>query len=99
MMSYSLPQLATLISMFFVLALTFSAPASALNINTATAAELTELKGVGPKRAQAIVRYREKHGPFQDREALLDVPGVGKKVLKDNLAIIELEARNTTASK
>lgn len=77
-----------------LLALLASSPFSlALDINTATAVELTQLKGVGPKRAEAIVRYREANGPFTSHEALLDVPGIGAKVLADNAKDIELSTR------
>jgi competence protein ComEA len=48
-----------------------------LNVNTATAPELERLPGIGPSLAQAIVEYRESHGPFQRPEGLLDVPGIG----------------------
>lgn len=67
-----------------------SISAHALDVNTATAEELLELKGIGPKRAEAIVRYRNTHGPFKTREELLDVPGIGSKVLAANADAIEL---------
>ncbi len=86
------PQFAATLILFITLALGLAGPAHALDINTASAAELTQLKGIGPKRAQAIVRYRDQHGPFRSAEALLEVPGVGNKVLQDNLAAIELPA-------
>ena len=35
-----------------------------MDINTASAEELQTLKGVGPKRAEAIIRYREEKAPF-----------------------------------
>ena len=68
----------------------------ALDVNRASAEELTELKGIGPKRAEAIVRYREANGPFASREALLAVPGVGPKLLEDNAAMIELGSSSTS---
>ena len=48
-----------------------------LNPNTATAPELERLPGIGPSLAQAIVEYRQSHGPFQRPEDLLQVPGIG----------------------
>lgn len=61
-----------------------------VNLNTAGAEELTQLKGVGEKTAQAIVAYREKNGPFQKVEDLLQVKGIGEKKLatiRDQVAV------------
>jgi competence protein ComEA len=52
-----------------------------ININTADAALLEDLPGVGPVLAQRIVAYREQHGPFASVEALDSVTGVGPAVL------------------
>lgn len=48
-----------------------------VNLNTATAAELETLPGVGPATAARIVEYRSGHGPFRSAEQLLEVPGIG----------------------
>ncbi|WP_408934403.1 ComEA family DNA-binding protein [Corynebacterium marquesiae] len=50
---------------------------SGVSLNSATAEELTELKGVGEVTAQAIVAYREEHGGFKNVEELLEVSGIG----------------------
>lgn len=52
-----------------------------VNLNTATAAELETLNGVGPVTAQAIVAWREEHGRFTAVEELLEVSGIGEKTL------------------
>lgn len=52
-----------------------------ININTAGESTLSELPGVGPKIAERIQRYRQQHGPFQSIEELLNVKGIGPKVL------------------
>jgi competence protein ComEA len=53
-------------------------PAGALvNINTATAAELEALPGIGPTIAQRIVDYREENGPFEKAADILNVSGIG----------------------
>lgn len=58
-------------------------PEQLININTATAAELAiALPGIGPQKAQRIVEWRNTHGPFQYREQLLDVHGIGLKTLE-----------------
>ena len=54
-----------------------SASGSGVSLNSATAEELTELKGVGEVTAQAIVAYREEHGGFKDVDELLEVSGIG----------------------
>lgn len=52
-----------------------------VNINTATAAELMELPGVGAKKAEAILDYRNQHGPFKRVNDLDRVKGIGPKML------------------
>lgn len=57
-----------------------------LNINTATASEIQKaLTGIGAKKAEAIVQYREKHGNFTSAEQLLEVQGIGRSTLDKNL--------------
>ena len=56
-----------------------AAPAGAININTASAAELETLPGIGAKTAARIVEYRQKNGPFKKVEELMNVRGVGEK--------------------
>ena len=67
--------------------------AGPVNINTADAETLAaELKGVGLSRAQAIVEYRDKQGPFSQPEDLLQVSGVGHRILKMNEGNIRTSA-------
>lgn len=54
-----------------------------LNINTATAAELSELPGIGEILAQRIVDYRTEHGPFTSVDQLTAVEDIGPKRLED----------------
>lgn len=58
--------------------------ADAVNINTASAEELTVLDNVGEARAQAIVEYREQQGPFPSISALANVSGIGAATLERN---------------
>ena len=53
-----------------------------VNINTATLEELQTLKGIGKKKAEAILQYRKEHGSFHSKEDLLQVKGIGKKALE-----------------
>lgn len=52
-----------------------------IRINQASESELTTLPGIGPAKAEAIIQYREEHGPFQAVEDLLNISGIGQKTL------------------
>ncbi len=60
---------------------------AAVNINSATKEQLESLDGIGPVKAQAIIDYRKKNGPFKSLEDLKKVDGIGdatfEKVKKD----------------
>ena len=58
------------------------APTGKVNINTASAEQLTTLPGVGPKLAARILEYRQKSGAFKSVSELMNVRGVGEKNLK-----------------
>jgi competence protein ComEA len=60
-----------------------TAPGGLVNVNTATAAELEALPGVGEVIAQAIVDYRTENGPFTSIDQLLDVSGIGDATLEN----------------
>ena len=73
------------------IALTFSAfvLAGPVNINTADAQALSKkIKGVGLKKAQAIVAYREQNGEFKSVQDLKKVKGIGNKLLEKNIDTI-----------
>ncbi|MGU5848675.1 MULTISPECIES: ComEA family DNA-binding protein [Aeromonas] len=59
-----------------------------VNLNTASINELTALKGIGEKKAQAIVDYREKQGKFTTVDQLTDVSGIGPATLEANRDMI-----------
>ncbi|BDH46813.1 hypothetical protein TUM12370_28570 [Salmonella enterica subsp. enterica serovar Choleraesuis] len=62
-----------------------------LSINSASAEELEQLlSGVGAKKAQAIVSYRESHGPFKALDELRNVPGFGPALVERNLPHLKL---------
>ena len=66
-----------------------------VNLNTATAADLEGLPGIGAKTAARIVEYRQKNGPFKKVEELMNVRGVGEKnflKLKPQLAVAPAKA-------
>jgi competence protein ComEA len=53
-----------------------------VNINTANKDQLDGLKGIGPAKAQAIIDYRTKNGPFKTVDDLQKVPGIGPATMK-----------------
>ncbi len=78
----------------FVASLCFSllvGAAQPVNINTADAATLSKvLNGIGQARAEAIVAYREKNGPFKSIDDLARVSGVGSRTVdknRDNIVV------------
>jgi comEA protein len=66
-----------------------------VNVNAATAEELSLLPGVGPSRAQAIIRYRTEHGAFKRVDDLSQVKGIGEKQLERIRPHVALEGKTT----
>jgi len=72
----------------------FSQSLFAVNVNTADAAAIAEeLKGVGLKKAQAIIEYRQANGDFKTIESLTEVKGIGLKTVEKNRENIQLTAK------
>jgi competence protein ComEA len=57
---------------------------TAININTADAQTLTKLKGIGQKKAEAIIAWRKANGSFKTVEQFADVKGIGEATLEAN---------------
>ena len=66
----------------------YAADVTPIDINTASAEELTQLKGVGPSHAAGIVAFRGKNGPFKKPEDLIQVPRIGQKTFEKNKDLI-----------
>jgi len=72
--------------------LSFSVFAAPVNINKAGAEQIAKsLAGIGIKKAQAIVDYREKHGEFSLASDLTKVKGIGSKTFEKNKTDILLK--------
>ena len=65
-----------------------------VDLNTASAALLGRVSGIGPKLAKAIVSYREKNGPFSSRRELLEVPGLGAKTFEQAAGFLRVRGSN-----
>ncbi len=55
-----------------------------ININTADVVTLADLNGIGQSKAEAIIAYRDAHGPFTSLEDLANVRGIGSKTVTKN---------------
>jgi competence protein ComEA len=82
-----------LMAAFFISPFAFAAK---VNINTADAPALAAgLVGVGSQKAEAIVKYREEHGPFKAASDLADVAGIGPATVEKNMEQIAIEDEKT----
>ncbi|UTO18975.1 ComEA family DNA-binding protein [Acinetobacter sp. Z1] len=61
-----------------------------ISLNKANLQQLQTLNGVGEKKAQAIVEYRQKNGGFKTVDELMNVKGIGPKLLEKNKAKLML---------
>lgn len=59
-------------------------PPAKIDINTASAAELDALDGIGKSYANRIVEYRKANGPFKTTEDIMKVNGIGKAIFEKN---------------
>jgi competence protein ComEA len=66
-----------------------------LNLNTATIDELMLLPGIGPAKAERVVAWRSKHGPFRRVADLRKVKGFGYKTLRKLLPNLDVKGEST----
>jgi competence protein ComEA len=75
-----------------------AAVAGPVDVNTADAKTLArELDGIGMAKAEAIVSYREKNGPFRSADDLAKVKGLGKKLIDQNKSNLKFDAAKSGA--
>ena len=79
-----------------LLALLFTSSVwAAININTATEAELQTLSGIGPSKAKAIVEYRKQNGNFKTTADIKNVKGIGDGIFNKISAEISVTGAST----
>ena len=84
-MSQLIPRAFSSVLLAAALSLSYFANAEPVDLNQADAETLADnIVGVGPVLAKAIVAYRLENGPFVSTEQLLEIPGVGSKLLEKN---------------
>ena len=75
--------------------------AGPIDLNTATVEQLKTLKGIGQKKAEAIIAWREANGGFKSVDQLTEVKGIGKKTLeklRPSLKIPDIEGESQKAA-
>lgn len=65
-----------------------------MEINTASAELLSHVAGIGPTLAEKIVSFREANGPFENRQALIKVPGLGPKTFEQAAGFLRIRNSN-----
>lgn len=65
---------------------------AAVNLNSASKAELETVKGIGPQKAEAILDYRKKNGPFKKVDDLKNVSGFGDKSVENMRTELTVDA-------
>ena len=91
-------QLAKLICAAGLFGLAMVASAEPVDINRANAEELAEaLQGVGEARAEAIVQYRSQNGPFGSVDELVQVQGIGSRIVDMNRDVLRVETSDRSS--
>ncbi|MDQ7061897.1 MAG: helix-hairpin-helix domain-containing protein [Sulfurimonas sp.] len=73
-----------------ILLLSITLALATVDINNATAKDFTSLKGIGAKKAEAIVKYRDSVKCFKSIDELTNVKGIGNKTISKNKSDLKL---------
>ncbi|OOX79843.1 ComEA family DNA-binding protein [Snodgrassella alvi] len=90
------------ICMILVLLFAMASVWAAVNINTASSQQLQSLPNIGAVKAQAIIDYRNAHGPFHSTEDIMRVKGIGKATyekLQNDISVSGVTINSNPASK
>lgn len=90
------------ICMILVLLFAMVSVWAAVNINTASSQQLQSLPNIGAVKAQAIIDYRNAHGPFHSTEDIMRVKGIGKATyekLQNDISVSGVTINSHPASK
>ena len=84
---------------FLALCSTLAMAQGLIDINTASAEAMSKsLKGIGAKKAAAIVQYREAHGPFQSVDDLSKVPGIKSKTVEKIKPLVTVDGTSAAST-
>ncbi len=75
------------------------AQSASIDINTADSATLATLSGVGQSKAEAIVDYRNTHGPFASTQDLANVKGIGPRTVDKNADRLTVQSTGTAKAR
>lgn len=84
-------RIASLLSLLCAMVFWASLALAAVDLNTADKAALEAVKGIGPKKAEAIIKYRTEHGSFKSVDDLAKVKGFGKKTVDKIRSEVEVK--------
>lgn len=89
-----------LASLILLTPLGMAQAAPAVDINTADSETMVDqLVGIGPQKAMAIVRYRQKNGPFKHVNELVEVSGIGQKTIEQNRSRMTVSSPKTARAR
>lgn len=85
---------AAVIALSTILFATILIAGEPVNINTADKEVLMSVKGIGEKRATAIIKYREQQGPFKNIDQLANISGISQDLIETNRETLMVNSRS-----
>ena len=85
---------ATVIALSTILFATILIAGEPVNINTADKEILMSVKGIGEKRAEAIIEYRDQQGPFKSIDQLANISGISQSLIETNRETLKVDSSN-----